>query len=332
MSATKLQPTNQKRNNNILNSFLVVFKRHAGILIGLLVICTIIAIRAPLFLSSTNLFNVLRQISENLYLASGMTIILIAGGIDLSIGGIIALTTILAAFFLQSNIPVPLVILICLSAGALVGSISGLIISRTKIIPFIVTLSMANILNGVSYIVTGANSVRIENRSWIALGTGYLGPIPLPVIYAVVILIIVYLILNRSRLGRHIYAVGGNETAARFSGINVKNIRLFIYIFSGVMAAIAGIVLSARAYSGNPLFGATAALDAIAAVVLGGISMAGGKGYISGTIIGALIIGVVNNGLNLMGVDSFWQMVFKGVIILIAVYMDYIRTLGKLQK
>ena len=305
------------------------FKRNAGILIGLLLLCIIISVNSPIFLTQKNLLNVLRQISSNLFLASGMTILLIAGGIDLSVGSTIAVIGVFAGTMINLGLPVAVVILASLIVGAMIGSINGAIISNTTLPPFIVTFSMMSILRGLAYVYTGGTTVRIDNAAYINIGTGYLGFIPLPVIYLIIVLIIVYLILNKSRLGRHIYAIGGNEKAARFSGINIKRIRMFIYTFSGIMAAIAGMVLSARSYSGNPIAGQGAEMDAIAAVVLGGTSMAGGLGAIGGTIIGALIIGLLSNGLNLMGIDSFWQIILKGVVILVAVYVDYVKNLKK---
>ncbi|WP_341465396.1 ABC transporter permease [Acetanaerobacterium elongatum] len=304
-------------------------KRNAGILIGLIALCVIISINSPIFLTQKNLMNVLRQISNNLYLASGMTIILIAGGIDLSVGSNIAVIGVMAGTLLNMGVPIPLVILACLVTGVVIGTINGAIIANTTLPPFIVTFAMLSILRGFAYVYTGGTTVRIDNKAYIAIGTGYLGFIPLPVVYLIVVLLIVYLILNKSRLGRHIYAVGGNEKAAAFSGINIRRIRMFIYIFSGVMAALAGIVLSARSYSGNPVAGDGAEMDAIAAVVLGGTSMLGGYGYIGGTIIGALIIGILSNGLNLMGIDSFWQIILKGIVILVAVYVDYVKNRKK---
>ncbi|HNW86114.1 MAG TPA: ABC transporter permease [Candidatus Limiplasma sp.] len=305
-------------------------KRNAGILIGLLVICIVISISSNKFLTQENLMNVLRQISTNLYLASGMTMILICGGIDLSVGSIIAITGVTAGTLLNMGLPIPLVILGCLMMGALYGTINGAIISRTTLPPFIVTYSMMQILRGATYVYTGGTTVRIDNRAWINLGTGYAFDfLPLPVIYLLVLLVIVFLILNKTRLGRHVYAVGGNERAAKFSGISVRRTRMFVYIFSGVMGALAGMVLCARSYSGNPLAGNGAEMDAIAACVLGGTSMAGGYGYIGGTLIGALIIGLLNNGLNLMRIDSYWQIILKGIVILVAVYVDYVKNLKK---
>ena len=316
--------------NKMVDGTKKYFKRNAGILIGLALICIVITVNSPQFLTQNNIMNVLRQISSNMFLASSMTMVLIAGGIDLSVGSGIAMIGVMAGTFLNMNIPIPVVIIICLIAGALIGSVNGTIISRTTLPPFIVTYSIQSILKGGTYVFTGGTTVRIDNRVWTNLGTGYaFGVIPYPVIYLSVVFVIVWLVLNKTKLGRHIYAVGGNEKAARFSGINVIRTRMFVYIFSGVMAALAGMVLCARQYSGNPLAGDGAEMDAIAACVLGGTSMAGGYGFIGGTLIGALIIGLLNNGLNLMGIDSYWQILLKGVVILAAVYIDYLKNLKK---
>ena len=316
--------------NKMVDGTKKYFKRNAGILIGLALICIVITVNSPQFLTQNNIMNVLRQISSNMFLASSMTMVLIAGGIDLSVGSGIAMIGVMAGTFLNMNIPIPVVIIICLIAGALIGSVNGTIISRTTLPPFIVTYSIQSILKGGTYVFIGGTTVRIDNRVWTNLGTGYaFGVIPYPVIYLSVVFVIVWLVLNKTKLGRHIYAVGGNEKAARFSGINVIRTRMFVYIFSGVMAALAGMVLCARQYSGNPLAGDGAEMDAIAACVLGGTSMAGGYGFIGGTLIGALIIGLLNNGLNLMGIDSYWQIILKGVVILAAVYIDYLKNLKK---
>ena len=305
-------------------------KRNTGILIGLVAICVVVSIKSPRFLSQENIMNVLRQISSNMYVASSMTMILIAGGIDLSVGSVIAITGVTSGTLLNMGLPIPLVILISLLLGALYGAISGVIITNTTLPPFIVTYSMMQILRGATYVYTGGTTVRIDDRTYTNLGTGYaFGFLPLPVVYLMVVLLIVFLVMNNTELGRHIYAVGGNEKAARYSGINVRRTRMFVFTFSGVMGALAGLVLAARSYSGNPLAGNGAEMDAIAACVLGGTSMAGGYGFVGGTLIGALIIGIMNNGLNLMGIDSYWQIILKGVVILIAVYVDYLKNLKK---
>ena len=229
--------------------------------------------------------------------------------------------------------PIPLAILAALAVGAMVGFLNGTIIYKTGLPPFIVTYSLQSICQGIAYVWTGAQPIRLTDQNFIFLGAGYaFGVIPMPLIYLGVILVFVWYILNRTKLGRHIYAVGGNEKAAEFSGVNIRKVRWFVYIFSGIMAALAGVVLSARMYSGQPAVGAGGEMDAIAAVVLGGTSMGGGRGSIGGTIIGALLIGILNNGLNLAGIDSYWQMVAKGAIILIAVYVDFVKQGNKLRK
>ena len=316
--------------NKFLTSIKSYFKRNAGILIGLVALCVVISFRSDRFLTQDNIMNVLRQMSSNMYLACAMTMILIAGGIDLSVGSIVAVTGVTAGTLLNMGVPIPLTILICLVLGGLYGTITGVIITNTTLPPFIVTYSMMQILRGATYVYTGGTTVRVDNRSFINLGTGYaFGFLPLPVVYLLIVFVIVFIVLNKTSLGRHIYAVGGNEKAAKFSGINVKKTRMFVYIFSGVMGALAGMVLCARSYSGNPLAGDGAEMDAIAACVLGGASMAGGYGFVGGTLIGALIIGLLNNGLNLMRIDSYWQIILKGIVILVAVYVDYIKNLKK---
>ena len=307
-------------------------KRNGGILIGLIAICLVVSFRSDRFLTYENIMNVLRQIAQNVFLASGITMILMAGGIDLSVGAVVGIIGVIVGTMINAGMPIPLAIILCLLIGAGIGSINGLILSRTTLPPFIVTFAMMTILRGATYVFTGGTTVRIDDRSFIAVGTGYTLGVPNPVWYMLVVLILVYIILNKTKLGRHIYAIGGNQKAAEFSGINVKNTRLFVYTFSGIMGALAGIVLAARSYSGAPTAGNGAEMDAIEAAVLGGCSMAGGYGFIGGTIIGALIIGVMNNGLNLMRIDSYWQMIAKGIIVLIAVYVDYIKNLKKNQK
>jgi ribose transport system permease protein len=298
-------------------------------LAGLAVLCTVISIVSPIFLTEKNLMNVLRQISTNMYLACGMTMILIAGGIDLSVGSIIAVMGVLGGTLINMSLPLPLVILICLAVGAFFGFINGGIITNTTVPPFIVTFSMMSILRGFAYVYTNGVTVRINDAGYINMGTGYLGTVPLPVVYLIVILAVVYVLMARTHFGRHMYATGGNEKAAKFSGISVGKIRMFVYIFSGVMAAVAGLMLSSRSYSGNPIAGNGAEMDAIAACVLGGVSFSGGSGRIGGVIIGALIIGFLNNGLNLMGIGSFWQTILKGIVILAAVYVDSLKNMKK---
>lgn len=308
-------------------------KENFGIIIAFIVLCVFLSVNpstGDAFTSRQNIFNVLRQISTNLFLACGMTMVIILGGIDLSVGSIIALSgCVSAGCVARYGLPLPVAIAIGIGIGLLVGMFNGLVVSRTTIPAFIVTLAMMNVAKGFAYIYTGGSPVRVMSKEWRFLGAGYVGIVPTPVIILLVVLTVTAIIMNRTKIGRHMYAVGGNPQAANFSGIKVANVKFFVFSFSGLMAGLAGVVLASRMYSGQPTAGDGAEMDAIAAVVVGGTSMSGGSGKIGGTIIGGLIIGVLNNGLNLMNVNSFWQYVVKGLAILLAVFVDYIRNKGK---
>jgi ribose transport system permease protein len=322
---------NEKKNPNFALNVgigLKDFVRHnLGIILGLLVLCIVISIINPNFLSSNNLLNVLRQTSTNLYLALAMTMIIILGGIDLSVGSIMAVVGVVTtALIAQFGAPVYIAVAAGVLVGLLIGAMNGYVVATTVIPPFIVTLATMNIARGAAYVITDGKPVRVMSDSFNFIGSGYLGGVvPMPVVYLIIILLLCYLIMNKTKLGRYMYAVGGNAEAAKFSGINIKMVKFFAYAFSGLMASVAGIVLASRMFSGQPTAGNGAELDAIAAVVLGGTSMTGGSGRIGGTVIGALIIGILSNGLNLMGVSSFWQYIVKGIVILVAVYADVIK-------
>ena len=315
------------------NAVKIYFKENLGIIVAFLVLCVFLSIfpnTSGSFFTRQNIFNVLRQISTNLFLACGMTMVIILGGIDLSVGSIIALSgCISAGCVARYNLPLPIALLMGLLVGLLVGMFNGAVISKTTIPAFIVTLATMNIAKGLAYVYTGGSPVRVVTKEWQFLGAGYVGIFPTPVVILVIVLIITAIIMNKTKMGRHMYAVGGNQQAAEFSGIKVEKVKFFVHAFSGLMAGLAGIVLASRMYSGQPTAGDGAEMDAIAAVVVGGTSMAGGSGKIGGTIIGGLIIGVLNNGLNLLNVNSFWQYVVKGVVILLAVFLDYFRNKGK---
>ena len=315
------------------NAVKIYFKENLGIIVAFLVLCVFLSVfpkTSGSFFTRQNIFNVLRQISTNLFLACGMTMVIILGGIDLSVGSIIALSgCISAGCVARYNLPLPIALLMGLLVGLLVGMFNGAVISKTTIPAFIVTLATMNIAKGLAYVYTGGSPVRVVTKEWQFLGAGYVGIFPTPVVILVIVLIITAIIMNKTKMGRHMYAVGGNQQAAEFSGIKVEKVKFFVHAFSGLMAGLAGIVLASRMYSGQPSAGDGAEMDAIAAVVVGGTSMAGGSGKIGGTIIGGLIIGVLNNGLNLLNVNSFWQYVVKGVVILLAVFLDYFRNKGK---
>jgi ribose transport system permease protein len=325
MAETSLKGKIPKSENPAVN----FLKENLGILIALVVLCLVLTINpatSRTFLTQQNIFNVLRQTSTNLYIACGMTMVIILGGIDLSVGSIIALSGCIAAgCIVHYHLPLGAAILVGLIVGLVVGAFNGLVIAKTTIPAFIVTLATMNIAKGLAYVYTGGSPVRVITPEWQFIGGGYIGIFPAPVLILILVLVLTGLIMNKTKLGRYIYAVGGNPQAAEFSGINVARVKFLVHAFSGIMAGLAGIVLASRMYSGQPTAGDGAEMDAIAAVVVGGTSMAGGSGKLGGTLIGGLIIGILNNGLNLMNVNSFWQYVVKGTVILLAVYIDFFR-------
>jgi ribose transport system permease protein len=305
-------------------------KPKSGILIGLFLMCTALAYLSPAFLTTSNALNVLRQVSTNANLAFGMTLAILIGGIDLSVGPVLAISgTLTAGLIATSGLPVWLAVLMGLSCGTMIGFFNGFIISRTGIAPFIVTLATMQIARGMAYVYTGGNPVSAYVDSFNAIGSGYLGPVPLPVIYTSIVFLLMCFLLYRTRFGRYVYALGGNRTASIYSGININRVQVLVYSIIGFLAAASGIVLCARMYSGQPTIGNGFELDAIAAVVLGGTSFSGGVGTLGGTLLGVFVIGILNNGLNLLNINSFWQLVIKGVVILLAVYVDILKKRGK---
>ena len=311
------------------NGIVRYFKDNIGIIIALLVLCIFLVVfpttRAT-FLTPKNVFNILRQNASNLFLATGMTMVIILGGIELSVGSVIALSGVVAAgCVINFGLPEIVGFLAAIGVGALVGMFNGFVICKTDIPPFIVTLASMNITKGIALVLTGGSPIRCMTDTFKFPGAGYVGPVPTPVILMIIVFIIAAFMINRTQLGRHIYAVGGNAQAAKFSGINVQKVKFIVYTYTGIMSGIAGLVVASRLYSGQPTAGDGAEMDAIAAVVVGGTSMSGGSGRLGGTLIGVLIIGVLNNGLNLLGVDSNWQYIVKGLVILLAVYVDFIR-------
>ena len=308
------------------NGAVKYFKDNIGIIIALLAMCVFLVIfptTRSTFLTQNNVFNILRQNASNLFLATGMTMVIILGGIDLSVGSVIALSGCVAAgCVVNMGLPEVAAFLIAILIGAAVGMFNGVVICKTNIPPFIVTLASMNITKGIALVYTQGAPIRCMTDAFKFPGAGYIGPIPTPVILMLIIFVIAVMLVNRTHFGRHIYAVGGNAQAASFSGINVQKVKFWVYTFTGIMA---GVVIASRLYSGQPRSGEGAEMDAIAAVVVGGTSMSGGSGRLGGTLIGVLIIGVLNNGLNLMGVDSNWQYIVKGFVILLAVYVDFIR-------
>lgn len=311
-----------KKSNNMIIRF---GKNNISMLIALLGIIVFFSIVSPHFMTRNNGFNVLRQISSNAIVAIGMTFVLLIGGIDLSVGSIIAAINCISISLMVAGIPVPWAVLTGILLGAGIGVINGAVIALLKIPAFIMTLAMMQIARGAAYISTGGKPVRFDNDSFSLIGNGYAGLVPVPVIIMVICIVIFAFILHKTKFGTRVYAVGGNREAARFSGINIAFIEISVYTICGTLAGIAGIILSSRMLSAQPTSGNGAEMDAIAAVVLGGTSLSGGVGTIAGTIIGALFIGVLNNGLNILGISSYWQEVIKGIVIVVAVLVDVIK-------
>lgn len=293
--------------------------------IALIILMAVITIINSNFLTANNLLNLLLQVTSNALIAFGMTFVILTGGIDLSVGSILALSSALTAGLLGSGMPVALAILISLILGCILGMMNGVLISYGKLAPFIVTLATMTIFRGATLVYTNGNPITkglSDTFLFQFLGQGYIVGIPFPVIIMFIVFIVLYVLLHKTAFGKSVYAIGGNEKAAYISGVKLNKVKIIIYSISGMMASISGLIITSRLSSAQPTAGASYEMDAIAAVVLGGTSLSGGKGRILGTLIGALIIGVLNNGLNIIGVSAFWQQVVKGVVILIAVLID----------
>ncbi|MEK5186951.1 ribose ABC transporter permease [Solibacillus sp. FSL R5-0691] len=299
-----------------------------GPLLGLFLIVIVITILNPSFMTTDNVLNILRQVSISALIAFGMTFVILTGGIDLSVGSTLALTGAVAATMLASGIDPVLTMLAALLLGAVLGAINGVIIAKGKVAPFIATLATMTIYRGLTLVYTDGRPVSdLGNEiTFQMLGKGYFFGIPVPVCTMILAFIALYVIMHKTTFGRRVYAVGGNEAASKLSGINVDRIKIAVYSLTGMLAALSALILTSRLNSAQPTAGTSYELDAIAAVVLGGTSLTGGKGWIFGTLVGALIIGVLNNGLNLIGVSSFFQQVVKGIVILIAVLIDRKKT------
>lgn len=293
-----------------------------GSLFGLIAICLIMGILSDRFFSLSNVVNITRQVSMNAIIAMGMTLVIITGGIDLSVGSLVALCGCFSIICMQATGSDFLGIVAGLALGAATGLLTGVLVSRCRMPPFIATLAMLTIARGVALVMTnGQPIVRFESPyRW--LGEGDILGDPVPVLAMLLILAVTYFLLRRTPFGSYIYATGGNEEAARLSGVKVARVKSLVYLISGLYCGISGMVLTARLGSAQPNTGEGFELDAIAAVVLGGTSLMGGKGKLWGTIVGVFIIGVLNNGFNLLNVSPFYQLIAKGCVIIMAVLLD----------
>ncbi|PLR86724.1 ribose ABC transporter permease [Bacillus canaveralius] len=314
-------------------------REHLIIFSVLLVLCIGLSMASPAFLTQSNLLDITRVVSINGIMALGMTFVILTGGIDLSVGSTFALAGVITAGLVTGSysdstlvglvtLPVPFALFVGILVGVAIGFVNGLIITRFKVGAFVVTLGMMIFARGLTYLYSGGYPVNFKPMSasfgWI--GQGSVLGLPTPTVLFIVIIALCWWIIRYTAFGRSVYAIGGNEEAARLSGINVKRIQIFAYSFLGALAAFSGIIMTSRVASGSPVAGTGYELDVIAAVVIGGTSLVGGKGSIFGTILGVFIIGVIENGLNLMGVSTYYQYIIKGLVLITAVGIDgYLR-------
>ncbi|WP_414662814.1 ABC transporter permease [Horticoccus sp. 23ND18S-11] len=305
-----------------VRSFLIHYARQFGTLAGLVGLCVVLWILTPHFLTVSNLLNVAQQTSINAIIAVGLTFVIISGGIDLSVGSMVAFSGVVMASLLQRGLPLPVALAAGLGTGLAGGLVNGLLITLGRLPPFIATLGMMSVARGGALLYTEGRPVSgfEENFRWIA--TGEIGFVPVPVIVMGAVYAVAHFVLQRTPFGRYAFAIGGNEEAALLSGVKVRFHKTMVYGACGLLSALAGVVLTARLNSAQPIAGINYELDAIAATVIGGTSLMGGQGSVIGTLIGALIMGVLRNGLNLLGVSSFVQQVVIGAVIILAVLMD----------
>lgn len=300
-----------------------LFRSYGGVTLALIVLMTIFSILSPYFLNSNNLLTVLSQVSIIAIMAFGMTFVLMIGQIDLSVGSIAALSGVTLGIMLSLGLPPVIAILVVLAVGALAGLFNGFISAKFGIPTFIVTVATLGIFRGLGYATTDAKPIQIEDSFILAIGNKKLfDVIPIPVIIVLVLLVFFHVLLSKTPFGRRAKMSGGNPIAAEYVGVKTKSLQMKIFMISGVASAISGIILASRLYSAQPNAGTGYELDAIAAAVLGGTSLSGGHGAVFGTFIGALIMGVINNGMNLIGLSYYYQQIVKGLIIIIAVYID----------
>ena len=300
--------------------------RQLGPLLALIVMIILLSLSSPYFFTVDNLLNIFRQSSVNALLALGQLLVIITAGIDLSVGSILGLCAVMVAIVLKAGWPIIISIFLCLAVGGFVGWLNGAMLTKLKLPhPFISTLATMNVARGLALIISGGFPISDLPASYRIWGASSVSIIPVPVIIVLVVYIVVHIFLTRAVSGRDIYAIGGNKIAAFYSGIPTNKRLVMVYLLSGVLAGLAAIILTGRMNSGFPLAGMGAELDSIAAVIIGGASFFGGVGTVWGTLIGALLMGVLRNGLNLLDVSAYWQTVVIGTVIVWAVWMDVLR-------
>lgn len=299
-------------------SILSAFLKRFGLLLVYLVLIIGLSLLSNRFLTASNQINILRQATINGIISVGMTLVILTAGIDLSVGSVLALSAVIGADLLKRGIPVPVAVLAALGVGALAGLVNGIIITRGKIPPFIATLGMLTVARGLTLLYTGGQPFTGFPSDFRQIGAGVLGPIPTPIIIALLVFVGVSIILGWTRYGQYIYLLGDNTVAARLAGVNIEFVTVMVYVASGLCAALAGLILIARLDSAQPVIGMGYEFNAIAAVVVGGTSFFGGEGTLFGTLLGTLLIETLGNGLNLLNVSPLWEQVVKGLVIALA--------------
>lgn len=319
-----------KKNSTAIkkeNKFITKIKQSdiLVLIIALAVLCIIISILSPVFFTEKNIMNTLRQVSLTAICGFGLTLVILTGEIDLSIGSQQAIAGIVSVNILNATGSILVAVLAAMVGGVVVGGINGILVTKCKLNSMIVTLGTMAIWRGVSMVATGAVSIQARVENFSDLGMGFIGPIPNAVIIAAILFAIIYYVLKHTTFGRYLYAIGGNREASKVSGLPVDRTKITVFIICSVLSMLSGVLLASRMGSGQPSAGVGFEMIVIASVILGGCSLSGGVGSISGALIGMLILGVLQNGLTLLDVSSFWQDITRGLVIIIAVYMDSLR-------
>lgn len=325
-----------KTENLNTDSSIKKFVKNNILIFFLIFLCIVITIVEKRFISPQNIINVMIQVAINAFLATGMTFVIVTGGIDLSVGSVAALSGVAVAYIIKSMSSPSIIVSILIGLGVSIvvggvcGGISAVAISKLNVAPFIATLAMYSIARGFGYVITGGKPIfqLAESFKWLGQSRIF-NVLPILVLLVIIVMVIAYIILDKTPYGRHVYSVGSNEGVSYLSGVNVSSVKASVYIISGILSALGGVCLASKLGTGQPAAAVGYELTAIAAVVMGGTSLSGGKGGIGKTVVGVLTIGVINNGLNLMNVSSYWQTIVMGAIILLAVILDQYRGRGK---
>ncbi|MCI7740437.1 MAG: ABC transporter permease [Lachnospiraceae bacterium] len=304
----------KKELGSVLRNFALVF-----IIIAIIVVMSFVS---PVFMTSKNIINIIRQISINGIIAVGMTFVILTGGIDLSVGSVVAITSVIVGSMLQGGSNWLVACIVALLISLVFGAFNGFMIAYVGFQPFIATLATVTMGSGIALAYSDGKPFTISNESFLKIGQGYLGAIPIPIVLLVIVVAIGLIILKTTTFGRYVFAIGGNKNAAKLSGVRTRRVELMVYIISALCASIVGLILSARISSGQPTAGEGYELDAIAATAIGGTSMTGGVGSLTGTIFGFVLLGLMTNSMNLLNINSFYQEIVKGILIIIAVFLD----------